>query len=106
MKILIVGAGGVGGYIGARLIKNSDSLVSFVARGKHLEAIKDNGLKVIEDDKEYIILEEEREKEIAEVIANEKSKPLSLEEENELLKKEILMLKKALEKCNRRTTLV
>ncbi len=61
---------------------------------------------IIEDDKEYIILEEEREKEIAEVIANEKSKPLSLEEENELLKKEILMLKKALEKCNRRTTLV
>ncbi len=61
---------------------------------------------IVEDDKEYIILEEDREKEIAEVIANEKSKPLSLEEENELLKKEILMLKKALEKCNRRTTLV
>ena len=55
MKILIVGAGGVGGYIGARLIKNSDSLVSFVARGKHLETIKESGLKVIEDDKEYIV---------------------------------------------------
>jgi hypothetical protein len=57
------------------------------------------------DNIEYILIEEEREKEIAEVIANEKNKPLSLEEENKLLKKEIVALKKALEKCNKRTIL-
>ena len=60
---------------------------------------------IVEDDKEYILIEEDREKEIAEVIANEKNKPLSLEEENKLLKKEIAKLRKALEKCNKRTVL-
>ena len=54
MKIMILGAGGVGGYIGARLIRYSDSDVALVARGKHLQAIQTNGLKIVEDDSEWI----------------------------------------------------
>mgnify|MGYP005838537959 CR=1 FL=1 len=45
MKIGIIGAGGVGGYFGARLA-SSDNEVKFIARGKHLQAIKENGLKL------------------------------------------------------------
>jgi len=43
MKIAVMGAGGVGGYFGARLAQARHE-VSFVARGKHLEAIKAKGL--------------------------------------------------------------
>ena len=45
MKILIMGTGGVGGYFGARLAAAGED-VSFVARGKHLTAIKTNGLRI------------------------------------------------------------
>ena len=45
MKIVVVGAGGVGGYFGARLAA-SGSEVTFVARGAHFEAIKARGLRV------------------------------------------------------------
>ncbi len=46
MKIAVLGAGGVGGYFGARLAA-AGSDVTFIARGKHLEAIRKNGLRVI-----------------------------------------------------------
>ena len=45
MRIAIYGAGGVGGYFGARLAEFGQE-VHFIARGKHLEAIKKTGLKV------------------------------------------------------------
>ena len=45
MRILIYGAGGIGGYFGGRLAQSGNS-VSIIARGKHLEAIKKNGLEV------------------------------------------------------------
>jgi 2-dehydropantoate 2-reductase len=45
MKIAIVGAGGVGGYFGARLAAAGED-VWFIARGAHLAAMKDNGLQV------------------------------------------------------------
>ena len=45
MKIAIVGAGGVGGYFGARLAAAGQD-VGFVARGKHLEALRSQGLVV------------------------------------------------------------
>ncbi|WP_261376397.1 ketopantoate reductase family protein [Gillisia sp. Hel_I_86] len=45
MRILIYGAGGIGGYFGGRLAQAGNS-VSIIARGKHLEAIKKNGLEV------------------------------------------------------------
>ncbi len=45
MKIAVMGAGGVGGYFGARLAQAGHE-VGFVARGKHLEAIKAKGLSI------------------------------------------------------------
>lgn len=45
MKILVAGAGGVGGYFGAKLAQ-AGHRVSFLARGKHLEALQKNGLEV------------------------------------------------------------
>lgn len=52
MKIIIVGAGGVGGYFGARLIEAGLD-VTLIARGRHLEAIKEKGLKLISIDGNY-----------------------------------------------------
>jgi 2-dehydropantoate 2-reductase len=46
MKIAVLGAGGVGGYFGARLAA-SGSDITFIARGKHLEAMRKDGLRVI-----------------------------------------------------------
>jgi 2-dehydropantoate 2-reductase len=46
MKIAVMGSGGVGGAFGARLAAAGHD-VTFVARGKHLEAIRKNGLNVI-----------------------------------------------------------
>ncbi|WP_088890066.1 2-dehydropantoate 2-reductase [Leptolyngbya ohadii] len=43
MKICIVGAGAIGGYMGAKLALAGEE-VTLIARGAHLEAIKTNGL--------------------------------------------------------------
>ena len=43
MRIAAMGAGGVGGYFGARLQQAGHDVV-FFARGKHLAALKENGL--------------------------------------------------------------
>jgi 2-dehydropantoate 2-reductase len=43
MRIAIMGAGGVGGYFGARLALAGNE-VGFVARGEHLSAIQERGL--------------------------------------------------------------
>jgi 2-dehydropantoate 2-reductase len=45
MKVAVMGAGGVGGYFGG-LLARAGHEVTFVARGAHLEAIKQNGLRV------------------------------------------------------------
>ena len=45
MKILIMGSGAVGGYYGAVLDRASNN-VTFVARGEHLAAIKERGLRI------------------------------------------------------------
>ena len=45
MRFVIFGTGGVGGYFGGRLAQAGMD-VTFIARGKHLEAIKKNGLRV------------------------------------------------------------
>ncbi|WP_439182701.1 ketopantoate reductase family protein [Carboxylicivirga taeanensis] len=45
MKITIIGTGGVGGYFGAKLAKAGHE-VTFVARGQHLQAIREKGLLV------------------------------------------------------------
>jgi 2-dehydropantoate 2-reductase len=45
MKIAIMGTGGVGGYYGG-LLAQSGQDVTFIARGAHLRAIREQGLKV------------------------------------------------------------
>jgi 2-dehydropantoate 2-reductase len=45
MKIAVMGAGGIGGYFGARLAQGGHD-VHFVARGAHLAAIRAAGLRV------------------------------------------------------------
>jgi 2-dehydropantoate 2-reductase len=44
MKICIFGAGAIGGYIGALLARKGEAEVSLVARGPHLEVMKNLGL--------------------------------------------------------------
>jgi 2-dehydropantoate 2-reductase len=45
MRIAVVGAGGIGGYFGARLAQGGSDVV-FVARGAHLAALRERGLIV------------------------------------------------------------
>ena len=45
MRIAIVGPGGAGGYLGARLAEAGEDVV-VVARGEHLEAIRRGGLRL------------------------------------------------------------
>ena len=45
MRIAVMGAGGVGGYFGARLARAGHD-VAFVARGAHLAAMREHGLTV------------------------------------------------------------
>jgi 2-dehydropantoate 2-reductase len=54
LKIGIIGIGGVGGYIGAKLTKAKKDIV-LIARDKHYKVIQQNGLKVIEKDSEFIV---------------------------------------------------
>jgi len=45
MKIVVLGTGAVGGYYGGRLAKAGND-VTFIARGKTLEALQSNGLEI------------------------------------------------------------
>jgi 2-dehydropantoate 2-reductase len=45
MRFAIVGSGAVGGYFGAKLAKSGQD-VTFVARGAHLAAIREQGLRI------------------------------------------------------------
>jgi 2-dehydropantoate 2-reductase len=54
MKIGIVGAGGVGGYYGGQLARVGTE-VGFVARGEHLAAIREGGLRVRTPDEDYTV---------------------------------------------------
>lgn len=45
MKIAMMGSGGVGGYLGARLAQAGHD-VTFIARGSHLAAMRQEGLRV------------------------------------------------------------
>ena len=48
MHILIMGSGGVGGFVGSRLVETGQN-VTFVARGPHLNAIRDHGLCMLSE---------------------------------------------------------
>jgi 2-dehydropantoate 2-reductase len=45
MRIVIFGTGGVGGYFGGRLAQSGEDVV-FIARGAHLQAMREYGLKI------------------------------------------------------------
>lgn len=49
MRIAVVGAGSIGGFLGARLSLAGED-VTFVARGANLAAIRQSGFKLIEED--------------------------------------------------------
>ena len=49
MKIAVVGAGAIGGYLGARLARAGED-VTFIARNKNLEAINARGFSLILED--------------------------------------------------------
>ena len=55
MTIAIIGLGGIGGYLLANFTKNTNHKIVGFARGKHLERIQKDGIKIIEDDSNYIV---------------------------------------------------
>ena len=54
MKIVIAGAGAIGGYIGARLAKAGADVTLF-ARGPHLQAMRERGLRVTGPDEDFVV---------------------------------------------------
>lgn len=46
MRIAFIGAGAVGGFYGAQMARQGHD-VSFIARGAHLQAIQQNGLRIV-----------------------------------------------------------
>jgi 2-dehydropantoate 2-reductase len=53
-RYIIIGAGAVGGTIGARLFESGHDVV-LVARGAHLEALRSNGLRFLTTDSEAVL---------------------------------------------------
>ena len=53
MKVCIFGSGATGGYMGVELAR-AGAQVSLVARGAHLQAIRENGLKVLTGEEEHV----------------------------------------------------
>ena len=49
MKICVVGAGSIGGFLGVKL-HNAGHDITLIARGAHLNAIRDDGLRLIMND--------------------------------------------------------
>jgi 2-dehydropantoate 2-reductase len=45
MRFAVVGSGAVGGYFGAKLARSGQE-VTFIARGAHLAAIREHGLRI------------------------------------------------------------
>ena len=57
MRIVVAGAGAIGGYIGARLAKVGADVVLF-ARGSHLQAMQAHGLRVVSPDGDFEVTPE------------------------------------------------
>ncbi len=53
MKVCIYGAGAIGGYVGAQLAR-AGAEVSFVARGPHLAAMQEHGVRLLIDGEERV----------------------------------------------------
>ena len=54
MRIAVVGVGGVGGYFGGQLAQAGENVI-FIARGEHLRAIQETGLRVESADGDFTI---------------------------------------------------
>lgn len=54
MRVAIYGVGGAGGYFGARLAQAGEDVV-FVARGEHLRAMRERGLRLVAPDGDVTI---------------------------------------------------
>lgn len=54
MRIGVIGAGGVGGFFGARLAQ-AGADVAFLARGPHLDAIAEHGLRVRSPEGDFVV---------------------------------------------------
>ena len=54
MKIAIMGAGGIGGCYGA-LLAQAGADVTLIARGAHLAAIQQKGIKLIQQDSDFTV---------------------------------------------------
>ncbi len=54
MRVLIAGAGAIGGYIGACLARVNEDVTLF-ARGPHLRAMQQNGLRVVSATEEFVV---------------------------------------------------
>lgn len=55
MKICIFGAGAIGGLMGAKLAAKGNVDVTFIARGPHLAAMRENGVKLISEGEERVV---------------------------------------------------
>jgi 2-dehydropantoate 2-reductase len=54
MRLAIVGAGAIGGFLGGRLARSGQE-VALIARGPHLAAMREKGLRVIEGEEDYTV---------------------------------------------------
>jgi 2-dehydropantoate 2-reductase len=54
MRIAVFGSGAVGGYFGGRLAQAGEE-VFFIARGEHLQAIRDHGLRVDSLEGDFVV---------------------------------------------------
>jgi 2-dehydropantoate 2-reductase len=53
MNFCIVGAGAIGGFLGARLALAGEE-VTFIARGENLAAIREHGVRIVDSDREHV----------------------------------------------------
>lgn len=54
MKILVMGSGGVGAYYGGLLVQQGQD-VTFIARGAHLQALRESGLQVKSIHRDFMV---------------------------------------------------
>lgn len=54
MRFAILGAGAIGGFLGGRMARAGEDVV-LIARGAHLEAMRHNGLRIVEGDEEFTV---------------------------------------------------
>lgn len=55
MRIVVFGAGAVGGYFGGRLAQKGEHEVIFIARGPHLDAMRKRGLRIESIDGDFSV---------------------------------------------------